>query len=148
MQFSEITASDIPELFHIRTSVRENLLTLDDLTEAGITTESVTQMLAGSHKGWLCRVDGQAAGFVMADRTSGELWVLAVLPQFEGQGIGSALLRRAEDWLFSLGWKELWLWTDTDKTLRAYQLYHRHGWVDSRTEEDTLYLKKTAPAAE
>lgn len=182
MEFFEITAGDIPELFRIRTSVRENLLTMDELEAAGITAESVTQMLGSTHKGWLCRIGGKpvcnnaagdglagngaagdepagndvavrdqradlagvAAGFVIADGSTGELWVLAVLPEFEGQGIGSELLRRAEQWLFAQGHEELWLWTDTDTSLRAYKLYTRHGWQPAEVKDGDLYLRKRA----
>jgi ribosomal protein S18 acetylase RimI-like enzyme len=51
------------------------------------------------------------------------MWVIAVLKEYEGNGIGRRLLRLVEDWLFSEGWDELWLTTDRDETLRAVGFY-------------------------
>lgn len=45
-------------------------------------------------------VEGQ-----IIDQDRGYLWVMGVLPEFEGKGIGSELLRRAEEYLRSAGKK-------------------------------------------
>jgi GNAT superfamily N-acetyltransferase len=81
----------------------------------------------------------------MGDRTNGEMWVIAVLPEYEGRGIGSELLTRVEDWLWSEGWEESWLTTDVDPALRAYGFYLAHGWVDDRIEGGLRYMKKAKP---
>ena len=55
----------------------------------------------------------------MGNLKTGEMWVIAVLREFEGRGIGRQLLARVEDWLRSEGWDEIWLTTDVDESLRA-----------------------------
>src|SRR5882724_8223610 len=97
----------------------------------GITEKAVTEMIGTTHCGWLCEADSKIVGFAMAYGTTGEFWVIAVLPEYEGQGIGSKLLRLAEDWLWSVGREEIWLWTSLDTRLRAYSFYRKGGWIDA-----------------
>ena len=88
----------------------------------------MSEKLLGSYKGWLCERQGSVVGFAIGDRSSGEMWVIAVLPGHIGRGIGGALLEKVEAWLFSEGCSELWLTTDLDTRLRAYSFYKKHGW--------------------
>lgn len=143
--YREITCSDIPALFAIRTATDENNLSLEQLKALGITEDSVRDKILGSYKGWLCEVDGQVVGFAMGDRTSGELWVIAVLPGHIRKGIGSRLIRQVEDWLWQSGCNELWLTTDVDTKLRAYSFYRKHGWDDSGIRGGLRYMKKARP---
>ena len=95
MIFRAITIRDIPALFDVRTSVRENAYTREGLYSAGITEPAVENLLRTSHCGWLCESDSKVVGFAMANRETAEFWVIAVLPEFEGRGIGSKLLSLA-----------------------------------------------------
>lgn len=140
--FREINKTDIPALFPLRAATRENALSIEELHSFGITEESVSQMLETSHRGWVCEVEGKLVGFSMGNRETGEMWVIAVLPEYEGRGVGGELLRLVEDWLSSEGWKETWLTTDVDTSLRAYGFYRHHGWVDDKLEDGLLYMKK------
>lgn len=79
----------------------------------------------------------------MGDKTTGEIWVIAVLREFEGRGIGRQLLRLVEDWLWSHGWKEIWLTTDPDESLRAIGFYRHEGWQDWKIEDGARYMRKT-----
>ena len=115
-----IEVSDVPQLFRVRTATDENRLTLDQLAALGINEKSVKEKLLGSYKGWLCEEQGLVVGFAMEDRSSGEMWVIAVLPSHICRGIGCALLEKVETWLFSEGCPGLWLTTDVDTRLRAY----------------------------
>lgn len=142
MVYREIVAADIPALFSVRVKTHENRLTREELDAMGITEASVKAMLAGSYRGWLCEVDGQVVGFAMGDCATGELWVIAVLPEFIGRGIGAVLLGKVEAWLKQSGCQRLWLTTDVDPTLKAYGFYCQHGWVDDRIENDLRYMKK------
>jgi ribosomal protein S18 acetylase RimI-like enzyme len=54
---------------------------------------------AGRVRRWLCENDATVAGFCRGEAT-GEGLVLAVLPEYQGQGIGKRLLAEAE----SVGW--------------------------------------------
>lgn len=141
-KFREITNDDIPALFAVRIATRENALSLEELASLGITEESVRGMMETTHRGWLCEVDGETVGFAMGNGKTGEMWVVAVLPDFEDMGIGSKLMILVEDWLWSLGREEIWLTTDVDTALRAYGFYTRLGWTDSGIKDGLRYMKK------
>lgn len=143
--YREIAQPDIPDLFAVRVVTRENAMTLEELARFGVTEDSIREVLGASHRGWLCEVDGRVVAFAMGDRTNGEMTVIAVLPGHEEQGIGGELLNRVEDWLWSEGWKEIWLTTSEDTSLRAYGFYRRYGWVDWKIEGGNRYMKKARP---
>jgi GNAT superfamily N-acetyltransferase len=145
LQFREIGAADIPALFHVRTRTRENTYTLDELHALGITAESVAERLATSCKGWLCTHAGLVVGFCMADRSTGELWVIAVLPEYEGHGIGNTLMSSAEGWLWEQGWSRAWLTTDIDTALRAYGFYRQRGWSDWKLDGGLRWMELFRP---
>lgn len=144
MHFHEIAAADLPRLFAIRTAARENAVTREWLTATGITEQTVAVMLATTHRGWLCEVQGEPVGFAIGNGSNGELWVIAVLPAHEGKGIGRALMQLTQDWLWSKGWNELWLVTGFDPNARATHLYRELGWKDAgvRDEQRLLTLKR------
>ena len=142
VSFREIVERDIQDLFIVRTRTHQNCLTLGDLHELGITEESVKVRMQGTYKGWLCEVDGQMVGFAMGDRATGELWVIAVLPEYIGFGIGARLLALVEGWLAESGCTHLWLTTDIDPSLKAYGFYRAHGWKDDRIEDGVRYMEK------
>jgi GNAT superfamily N-acetyltransferase len=139
--FREIGVADIPGLFFVRTRTRENTYTLDQLRRIGITPASVEQRLSGSFKGWLCAAQDRVVAFCMADAATGELWVIAVLPEFEGRGIGGRLMGLAEQWLWQSGCVRAWLTTDLDPGLRAYGFYRHRGWSDWKVEDGLRWLE-------
>jgi GNAT superfamily N-acetyltransferase len=141
-----ITAADIPVLFEIRPRTRENALTLDELRAMGITPDSVASWLTSSTQGWLCETPaGQAVGFCMADSRSGELLVIALLPEAEGRGIGGRLMGCAESWLAQSGCARAWLTTDLDPSLRAYGFYRHRGWTDWKLEHGLRWMQLSLP---
>jgi len=146
--FREIAEGDIPELFGVRVSTRENALTEEELQRLGITEQTVRGMLDSSHRGWLCEEDGQVVGFAMGNGRTGEMWVIALLPEAEGRGIGSELMDRVEGWLWCLGWREIWLTTDTDTSLRAYGFYRARGWEDWKVEDGNLFMRRSNSSSE
>ena len=101
-------------------------------------------MLQESHRGWLCESDSRVVGFAMGNKSNGEMWVIAVLKEYEGHGVGKRLLSLVEDWLFTEGWKEMWLTTDPDETIRAVGFYRHLGWTDWKMEPGgDRFMKKT-----
>ena len=80
------------------------------------------------------------------DRSSGEFWVAAVLPDYEGRGIGRSLVERGQQWLHAEGWKEIWLWTSPDANRRAYKLYITLGWRDCGVKDGQLIMRHAAIA--
>jgi len=143
--------NDIPEVFDIRVSTHENRLTREQLTSMDITETSVAERMAGTFHG-VVDVDastGRLTGFAMGDRSTGEMWVIAVRPEYLGRGIGSALLTAIEAWLIDQGCTRLWLTTDADPAIRAYTFYRQHGWRDDRIADGCRYMVKVigdAPA--
>jgi ribosomal protein S18 acetylase RimI-like enzyme len=139
-----IQAADLPELFDLRARTRENPYTREALREIGITEEITASVLKTTHRGWLCEIDGLKTGFAIGDGSTGELCVIAMLPDYEGRGIGSRLLGEVEAWLSSIGWKEFWLWTSADTKKRAFGFYTRHGWTVNKNKGDIIYMKKVS----
>ena len=138
MNIREITLADIPALFLVRPRTRENALTVEELRALGITPESVAAGLAGKTRGWVCEAASEVVGFCMAERTTGELLVIALLPEYEGRGIGGRLMQQAERWLAQSGCTRAWLTTDLDPTLRAYGFYRHRGWRDRPHQDGSL----------
>jgi GNAT superfamily N-acetyltransferase len=147
MEFREIVAADVPALFALRPKTRENVMTVEQLARLGITVETVIESLALTHKGWLCSVAGGVVGFSIADRSTGELAVIAVLPEYECRGIGASLMDLAETWLWQSGCTRAWLTTDVDTTLRAYGFYRHRGWTDWKVERNLRWMERVAPTA-
>ena len=125
----EMTVADLPEVFEVRVSTRENSITLQEMeAEHGITPAGVAEAMQDFAKGWVCEVDGKIVGFSMGDADTGEMTVLAVLPEYEKRGIGKKLLTKAQEWLFGLGHEQLCLATTHNPNLRAYGFYLSQGW--------------------
>ena len=143
LNYREILDEDMQSIFDVRVATWDNENGLEELTQLGITHKSVREMLIDSHRGWLCEVNGRVVGFAMGNKETGEMWVIAVLKEFEGRGIGRQLLFLVEEWLFDEGWKEIWLTTDRDEGVRAVGFYRHLGWLDWKLEEGgDRYMKK------
>jgi ribosomal protein S18 acetylase RimI-like enzyme len=141
--FRKIRPDDMDAIFEVRIATWHNNHGREELNEMGISHDSVLEMLKDSHRGWLCETGSHVVGFAMGNQHSGEMWVIAVLKEYEGQGIGKRLLRLVEGWLFSNGWNEIWLTTDPDETLRAVGFYRHLGWIDWKIEPDgDRFMKK------
>jgi len=124
------TPEDVDAIFAVRTSVTENLLTLTQLTEMGITKASIARMIAESPCAWVAMEDGAVVGFSMINDESGSLFAAFVLPAHEGKGLGTALVRVAEDALFQ---RHHVIWLETGRRTRAAEFYRHLGW-GSETE--------------
>ena len=127
--FREITARDIDEPFGVRAATRQNAMSKERLAELGITPASIGAALAaGTTKGWVGVCESRIVGFCMGDRVNGEVLVLAVLPDFEGRGIGATLLSTVVEWLRSFDPPRVWLTASPDPETRAYGFYRAAGW--------------------
>lgn len=136
------TPDDIPAIFDIRTSVRDNHLSQAQLTVRGITPESILAAMREMPCLWVAAAGDTLAGFSMIDIESACLYALFVRPECEGQGIGAALLKAAEDALFAHH-RIIWLVTDDSADVRAGRFYRHHGWHAVRAAEnvDTRFEK-------
>jgi GNAT superfamily N-acetyltransferase len=133
------TAADLPGISRVRTSVRENLATIEQLRERGITNESVAASLLADASGWVAEHDGRIVAFAIADRASRSIFALFVLPDWENRGLGSRLLELALGWLRENGATLVWLTTGPET--KAAGFYERRGWVATGPGErgDTRY---------
>lgn len=138
----EIVPADFDAIFAVRAATWHNPNGKEEMLRLGITRESVLAMLRHRTRGWIAESGGRAIGFTMGHAETGEMWVIAVLKEFEGRGVGRALLARVETWLAAEGWREAWLTTDTDENLRAVGFYKRLGWTDWKFEHGDRYMRK------
>jgi ribosomal protein S18 acetylase RimI-like enzyme len=141
LEYREMRHADVPALFDIRPRTRENALTLEQLQRLGINPQSVVESLDKSTRGWVCEDSGRIVAFSMADGATGEFLVIAVLPEYEGRGIGGRLIASAEEWLAASRCGRAWLTTDLDTTLRAYGFYRKRGWTDWKIERGMRWME-------
>ncbi|NDL63014.1 GNAT family N-acetyltransferase [Enterobacteriales bacterium SAP-6] len=125
MQIRLAQPADVAGMFHVRTSVTENILSRDELAEAGITEASITKMILGASCAWVANDKGQVVGFSMIDLAEGSLFAAFVLPSHEGKGIGKMLVQAAEEALFR---QHTVAWLETGKSTRAAGFYRHLGW--------------------
>ncbi len=135
MNIRPASPDDVVNLFRVRTSVRENHLSEEELSEIGITHDSVSGLLrSGEAQAWCAEVDDVIVGFSMARKPERDIFALFVLPQFEGRGIGSLLLDAAVDWLRTSDPKPIRL--NTERTTKAFRFYINRGWHETDLLED------------
>jgi GNAT superfamily N-acetyltransferase len=136
------TRRDLPEITRVRTSVRENHLSVAEMAERGITPGSVgTAMDTGTLLAWVMECDEEIVAFAMADRETGKLFALFTAPAHEGKGHGTALLNVAEDALAAAGFATVEL--DTGESTRAAQFYARRGYIITGRGDGDLFMQKS-----
>ena len=140
-KFREMTAADMPGVFYVRPRTRENAMTLDELQRLGINPQTVVESFEKSTKGWVCEDHGRIVAFSIADFATSEFLAIAVLPEFEGRGVGGRLMAMAEEWLAASGCQRAWLTTDLDTSLRAYGFYCKRGWTDWKLERGLRWME-------
>ena len=95
---------DAAACIDLRGRTRENAFSAEDLRALGITVESWRDGIRdGALPGVVALADGVMAGYCFGDRDSGEILVLALLPAYEGRGIGRELLGQVMRTLRALG---------------------------------------------
>jgi GNAT superfamily N-acetyltransferase len=107
-------------LVAVRGAVKENILMSD------IPLERIVAGLEERGRGWVAEHEGQVVGFSMADREEWMIWALFLLPEWEGRGLGGALLEKAVEWLWLEGCERIWLTTEPGS--RAEGFYAHLGW--------------------
>lgn len=130
-----------PGYIQLRGQTRENAISPARLAALGITAQSwAADIRAQVLQGVMAECDGQMVGYCFGDLHTGEVVVLALLPAFEGQGIGQALLRRVMALLQAHGHQRLFLGCSADPQVRSYGFYRHLGWrstgqVDAHGDE-------------
>ena len=135
------TPHDIAECIVVRGQTRENAVTVERLAAVGVTLESWrADVESGTLPGFVCEEQGRIVGYCFGDVTSGEIVVLALLPQAEHQGLGRALLAQTVALLQARGFTRLFLGCAADPAVRSHGFYRHLGWqptgeVDTRGDE-------------
>jgi GNAT superfamily N-acetyltransferase len=132
---------DAPACVALRGMTRENAVSAERLRECGITPASwAGNIRTGALPGHVCTSEGRLVAYCFGSRSTGEIEVLAVLPDFENRGIGRELLERTCKDLAKLGHRRAFLGCSPDPRSRSHGFYRRLGWrptgeFDSRGDE-------------
>ncbi|CAN7307089.1 N-acetyltransferase family protein [Bosea sp. LjRoot237] len=128
---------DTPACVILRGRTRENAFSVERLAAAGVTLEGWRAAIAdGSLPGHVATFGDEIVGYCFGERETGEIVVLALLPDYEGQGIGKSLLDLVVDELRALGFTRLFLGCSSDPTVRSYGFYRHLGWTSTGTFDD------------
>ena len=126
--------SDIAACIELRGKTRENAVSVERLRQLGVTQESWSAEVASDDlPGYVCLEHGRIVGYVFADKQTGEVVVLALLPDWEGRGIGKKLLGMTVADLAKLGLQRLFLGCSCDPKVRSYGFYRHLGWKSTGT---------------
>ena len=97
-------AADLPACIGVRGRTRDNPLSAEHLASLGVTPESWSPLMERQQiQGFVAESASEIVGFCFGDQPSGEVLVLAVLPDFEGEGVGRGLLSQITEILFAYG---------------------------------------------
>ena len=146
LEYRAAVPGDVATCVDIRGRTRENAVSAERLSAIGITVASWAEAVRrGSLPGYVCVADGEIVGYCFGATASGEVEVLALLPAFEHQGIGRALLTRVIETLAGIGFTRLFLGCYPDPASRSYGFYRHLGWrstgtFDARGDEVLEYF--------
>jgi GNAT superfamily N-acetyltransferase len=131
------TPSDIPRIFAIRDSVRENRL-----TDPSVVTEAGVRWFIDQGAFWVWQeAGGEVTGIAGSDLRDGTIYALFVAPEHEGKGIGRALLKTACDALLAAGHRRATL--STEPGTRAERHYRADGWrvIGTNAKGELIFQK-------
>jgi enterochelin esterase family protein len=111
------------------------------LGDRKIPVEAPLERLKTDVSGWIAHEGDARVGYALASRSEGELLALEVTSGGR-EGVGSELLRQAEAWLYSHGWKEI-RFAFPAAQMRGFFL--GQGWEDVDESAGGLRLRKINP---
>lgn len=137
LEYRTAVPSDAAQCVELRGKTRENAVSPSKLAALGITIESWSDSIRTDVlPGVVCESSGQMVGYCFGDRKSGEVVVLALLPEFECQGIGRTLLDQIIKELTLAGHSKLFLGCSADASSRSYGFYRHLGWVSTHAYDE------------
>ncbi len=120
---------DAAACIDLRGRTRENAFSAADLAELGITEDSWAAGIRDDALPGHIALEGERmVGYCFGDREGGEIVVLALLPAYEGQGIGRFLLDLSITDLVKAGHSRLTLGCAADPAVRSHGFYRNLGW--------------------
>ena len=134
LKYRPALPEDAEQCVAVRGRTRQNAASEELLRSIGVTSESWGENIrSGALPGHVCTVDGKIVGFCFGARETGEIEVVALLPDFENRGIGRELLDRTSDELAKLGHTRLFLGCSPDPASRSHGFYRHLGWRSTGT---------------
>jgi GNAT superfamily N-acetyltransferase len=115
-------AADIEAMHALRRRVTENALS----DPRRVTEDSYLPYLARGGA-WVAETESGLAGFAILDVAGASVWALFVAPEWEGLGVGRALLERLVEAAIGHGLRRLFL--STAPLTRAERFYTAAGWT-------------------
>jgi ribosomal protein S18 acetylase RimI-like enzyme len=129
LEYRSACPEDSDECIQLRGLTRQNAISVALLAQHGITTESWSASIRSNVlAGFLCVSQGSIVGYCFGDRNTGEVVVLALLPDFEDRGIGRTLLSQVVTELIRSGHTKLFLGCSSESQSRSYGFYRHLGW--------------------
>lgn len=137
VEFRRALAEDAAACIVLRGQTRENAVSVERLRQLGVTEASWSaDVRCGALTGWVAWSARDMAGYCFGAADTGEIVVLALLPQHEGHGLGAALLKRVMQDLRAQGHTRLFLGCASDPGVRSYGFYRHLGWRSTGTFDD------------
>lgn len=137
LRYREAKSTDLNRCATIRGLTGDNAIDLETLEAFGVTYENWAPKIEnGIYSGFVAEDRDEVVAFCFGDMQTGEVLVLAILPVYEGSGVGRSLLSLIVDKLFSNGFSELWLAASPDPKIRAHGFYRHLGWQPTQTFDD------------
>ena len=138
---------DFDRCVEIRGLTRDNPISREILIEYGVTKEIWEPNIdAGTFEGFVAENRGGVVGYCFGNPQTLEILVLALLPDYEGNGLGKKLLNAMVDRLLEFGLNEVWLAASPDPSLRAHGFYRHLGWrpteLCDQSGDEVLKYKK------
>jgi GNAT superfamily N-acetyltransferase len=125
---------DASACVHLRGMTRENAVSVERLRAYGITEQSWAEDIRSNIlPGHVCHAQGRLVGYAFGDRQTGEVVVLALLPEAESQGLGRRLLTLVVEDLRAAGHARLFLGCSPDAATRSHGFYRHLGWRSTGT---------------
>lgn len=129
IEFEHAPPDFAADYIRLRGLTRENKVSEERLRALGITAESWADDIRSSElQGTMAVSDQKIIGYCFGNTRTGEVVVLAVLPAFEGRGIGQRLLASVVELLLQRGHTRLFLGCSRDPAHRSHGFYRHLGW--------------------
>lgn len=136
--FRPARPEDAQACIDLRGKTRQNAFSAEALAAIGITLETWTEGIrTKASPGHVCLEGTKVVGMSFWDRASGEVLVVAVLPEFESLGIGKRLLENVLEDMRQAGFTRSFLGCNSDPASRSHGFYRRLGWTPTG-ETDAL----------
>jgi len=137
LNYRAAKSTDLNRCATIRGLTRDNAISKETLVAIGVTDENwAPKVENGIYSGFVAEDQDKVVAYCFGDTQTGEVMVLAVLPSYEGSGVGRKLLSLIVDKLLSNGFSELWLAASPDPKIRAHGFYRHLYWQPTQTFDD------------